>query len=201
MNRANAVPVLATLLALLPLGAGCGRREQDAAPAAAAGGAAAGGGGAVVVQAPAPVVLDISDNPGFATAVAVTPTSPSGQRLDRLLRPALTQVFGDVRLTKHEDQLPPQRDGEVVLDRLRYVPRKLMDGPAGTELHAALRAAHFVPTPRVGNKPVITRRYVRMSVSKSAEGGGFSLEIAFDLTTQVITVESFRLGSKLDRLM
>lgn len=147
-------------------------------------------------------MTSISDNPQYFSMDEKSPASIPVKDLDRLIRPVLVKLFGGAKLIEEADNPVTQRDGEVILNSMKYSVRRLLDGPAGDELHQALKKdAHFSSTPRLGSKPVHGRKQVAMSLSKSTSRGGYSLVISLDLINQFIEIRSYKLGSKYDRLM
>lgn len=145
-------------------------------------------------------IQKISDNPGFFTAAAINPKSNVAKDLDNLLRPFLAKLFEEVKLVE-ESQIPETKiDGEVVENRLVYVVRLLLTPEEGDDLHSALRAGRFVSSPRLGRKPTHSQSTVAMSLMKSTSLRGYSLVIKVDAGKQQIVIESYKLGSKYDRM-
>ncbi len=145
-------------------------------------------------------MTSISDNLKFFSAAEIAPTTPATKDLDSVIRPVLTELFGGAKLvveTGREGDDPLRKD---TLNTMTYVVRRLLDTPAGDELHAALKAARFSVSPRYGAKPVHGRTTVLMSFFKTTAVGRYSLGIRLDLIQQTIHVENFELGSKYDRL-
>lgn len=200
MHRKNKLfwPVLFVLVMIAALTAACGKKDE---------GPAQGQTGFPEPTASAPVagqagVASISDNPRFFTQQDLLPASDPVKDLDRLIRPILVKIFGGAKLTEQSDTPITELDGEVILNSMKYTVRRLLDGPAGDELHQALKEdGHFSRTPCLGAKPVHGSKMVLMSFSKSTSLGGYSLVLGVDLVEQVIIIKSYKLGSKYDRLM
>lgn len=121
--------------------------------------------------------------------------------LDSAIRPILQRLFGDARIISESKAAETQRDGEVVENRFTYVVSKIFIPKDGEALHAALHAAHFGLSPRLGSKPTIWSGGAGMSLFKTTSLRSYSLVINMDTKKQQIIVESYRLGSKYDRLM
>lgn len=147
-------------------------------------------------------MTDISDNPGFFTVSDKTPVDPTAQDLDEMVRPVLKQLFKDVKLVEEFGEQPPARDGEVVENKLVYVVRQILAEPDVDQLHHELHVNRKWPaSPRLGRKPTHGRKEAVMSFSRSSSRRGYSLVIGVNYETQRVTVISYRLGSKYDRLM
>jgi hypothetical protein len=144
---------------------------------------------------------------GSSTNVKFYASKDSGARapevkdLDSMVRPVLRKLFGDVRLVSESNAPQTKIDGEVVENRFTYVVSKPLVPKDGEPLHAALRAAHFSTSPRLGSKPTIWSGGATMSLFQSTSMRSYSLVINVDTRKQQIVVESYRLGSKYDRLM
>lgn len=152
-------------------------------------------------QPPKNNVISISDNPAFFTASAINPKAPEAKDLDKLFRPVLVDVFGDAKLVE-ESQAPQTKvDGEVVENRIVYVVRLILTPQEGNNLHSALKRVGFVSSPRLGSKPTIFSTGAIMSVMRTTSLRGYSLVIKVDSGKQKIEIESYKLGSKYDRLM
>lgn len=147
-------------------------------------------------------MTDISDNPGFFTAQDKIPGAGVPQDLDKLIRPVLKRLFKDVKLVEDIGEQPPRIDGEVEENKLVYVVRQLLDESDVDQLHKELNEKMKWPaSPRLGAKPTHGRKEAVMSLFKSTSLRGYSLVIGINYQTQRITVISYRLGSKYDRLM
>jgi hypothetical protein len=149
-------------------------------------------------------MTDISDNPGFFTVQDLKPASGIPQDLDQRIRPVLKRLFKDAKLVEDIGEQPPARDGEVEENKLVYVVRRLLEEQDGDQLHTVLHdQEHFTYSPRLGSKPTHIRAHgkVWMSLFKSTSLRSYSLVIEVNYKTQRITVISYRLGSKYDRLM
>ena len=149
-----------------------------------------------------PGMTDISDNPGFFKARNRTPDGGVPQDLDKLIRPVLKRLFKDAKLIEDIGQQPPRIDGEVEENKLVYVVRLLLTEAEADQLHTELnRKEKWPASPRLGSKPVHGRKEAGMSLFKSTSLRSYSLVIGVNFETQQITVISYRLGSKYDRLM
>jgi hypothetical protein len=147
-------------------------------------------------------MTDISDNPGFFTAQNKIPETPVSQDLDQLMRPILKRLFKDAKLVEDIGEQPPRVDGEVEENKLVYVVRLLLTEAEADQLHKELNEKMKWPaSPRLGAKPVHGRKEAGMSLFKSTSLRGYSLVLGVNYETQRITVISYRLGSKYDRLM
>jgi hypothetical protein len=140
-------------------------------------------------------------NSRFSSAKNITAASPTSKDIDSIIRPVLVKQFGDARLLSAAGPEKPKIDGEVVEDRLLYSVRTVLTEAAGDKLHAAFRAVGFVTSPRLGSKPTHGRTKVLMSLFRSTSLRGYSFVIIVDMSKQQIEVESYKLGSKYDRLM
>lgn len=143
----------------------------------------------------------VRDNPKFFASGDVSGKAPEVRDLDSQIRPVLRKLFGDVRLVSESGAPETQRDGEVVENRFTYIVSKFLVPKDGEPLHAALRAANFGASPRLGSKPTIWSGGAGMSLFKTTSMRPYSLVINMDTKKQQIVVESYRLGSKYDRLM
>lgn len=127
--------------------------------------------------------------------------APEAKDLDNVIRPVLKKVFGDVKIVAESSKSETKKDGEVVENRMAYVVKKKLIPKDGETLHAALHSAHFGLSPRLGSKPTIWSHGATMSLFKTTSLRSYSLVINVDTKKQQIVVESYRLGSKYDRLM
>ena len=147
-------------------------------------------------------MTDISDNPGFFTAQNITPGPGVPQDLDKLIRPVLKRLFKDAKLVEDIGAQPPRIDGEVEENKLVYVVRLLLTEAEADQLHNELHEKMKWPaSPRLGRKPTHGRKEAVMSLFKSTSLRGYSFVIGVNYELQKITVISYRLGSKYDRLM
>lgn len=140
-------------------------------------------------------------NPGFSLARNITPGTPTSKDIDSIIRPVLARTFKDVRLISAKGPEAPKIDGEVVEDRLIYSVRTVLTMADGDKLHGAFLSAGFKTSPRLGRKPTHGRKNVLMSLFRSTSLRGYSFVINVDIGKQKIEIESYRLGSKYDRLM
>jgi hypothetical protein len=141
------------------------------------------------------------NNPGFFASRDSGGKAPEVKDLDSAIRPVLRKLFGDARLISESGAPETQRDGEVVENKFTYVVSKALVRKDGELLHAALHAAGFGLSPRLGSKPTTWSGGAVMSLFKSTSSRSYSLVVNIDIRKQQITVESYRLGSKYDRLM
>jgi len=141
------------------------------------------------------------ENPAFNNSIEVEGVVAEVRDLDSVIKPVLKKLFGDARIISESKKPETKRDGEVVENQFTYVVRKYLVPQDGESLHAALCAAHFGRSPRVGSKPLIWSGGAGMSFFKSTSLRSYSLVINVDTKKQQITVESYKLGSKYDRLM
>lgn len=184
--------VLPAAFLLIMAGNGCGAREGDEPTKYRS----QEGLEKLTAQAQKP-----RDNPVFAAARNVTAKNTTAQDIDAIVRPVLARTFGDAKLIAAAGPEAPQRDGEVIEDRMAYVVRASMTESDGDRLHGAFRSAGFVTSPRLGSKPTHARGKVYMSLMRSTRMRGYSFVIVVDTRAQRIEVESYKLGSKYDRLM
>lgn len=140
-------------------------------------------------------------NPRFSSAKSVTPTNATAKDIDGIIRPVLVKFFGDARLISAKGPEAPQRDGEVVEDRMIYSVKRIIKEGDGDSLHSAFRSAGFSTSPRLGSKPTHSRGNVYMSLFESTSQRSYSFVITVDTGKQQIEVQSYKLGSKYDRLM
>lgn len=141
------------------------------------------------------------DNRAFFSSKDSTAKAPEVKVLDVNLRPALKKVFGDAKITAESNSPQTKSDGEVVENRFVYSVKKRMVPEDGKALHAALLSSGFSTSPRLGSKPTIWKGGAVMSLFRSTPQRTYSLQVAIDTKKQQIVVESYRLGSKYDRLM
>jgi len=141
------------------------------------------------------------DNPKFFVFTDNSGKAPEVSDLDSQIRPVLKKLFGDARLVSESGAPETKRDGEVVENKFTYVVSRALVRKDGELLHAALHAAGFGLSPRLGSKPTTWSGGAVMSLFKSTSSRSYSLVINIDIRKQQIVVESYRLGSKYDRLM
>lgn len=141
------------------------------------------------------------DNRAFNSSKEIQGKAAEVRDLDAAIRPVLRKLFGDVRLVSESGAPETKRDGEVVENKFTYIVSKHLAPKDGEPLHAALLAAHFSTSPRLGSKPTIWSGGATMSLFKSSSLRTYSLVVNVDTRKQQIVVESYRLGSKYDRLM
>ena len=148
-----------------------------------------------------PGIGSISDNPGFYGVSDTAPVSDAVKDLDSAIRPVLKQLFGDAKIVAESKSAETKIDGEVVENSFTYVVKQVLTPEDGKALHAALHAAHFSLSPRLGAKPTIWKGGAIMSLFRNTSRRPYSLVINVDTNKQQIVVESYKLGSKSDRLM
>lgn len=144
---------------------------------------------------------NVSDNPGFLVAKDIIPNNPAAKDIDSILRPVLVKLFKEAKLVSATGPETPKRDKEVVEDRLVYSVKRMLLEKDGDNLHRAFRSSGFVASPRLGRKPTHSRGNVYMSLMRSTSHRGYSFVIVVDTTKQQIEIESYKLGSKYDRMM
>jgi hypothetical protein len=142
-----------------------------------------------------------SENHVFDRAKEVEGWAAEVRDLDGVIRPVLKELFGDARIISESEKPATQRDGEVLENQFVYVVRKHLVPQDGKSLHAALCAAHFGKSPRLGSKPTIWSGGALMSLFKTTRLRTYSLVIKLDPKKQQLIVESYKLGSRYDRLM
>lgn len=192
--RIPAIIVVTIGLILIP--AGCKKKENNSVPPKSQSQSSS-----QVSKKSQQPVMKISDNPGFFTATAIKPQATEAKDLDKLLRPILTRLFEDAKLIEESKAPVTQRDGEVIENRLVYAVRMILTPQEGDNLHSALKQAGFVSSVRLGSKPTHFKSAVAMSVMKTTSLRGYSLVINVDSGEQKIEIESYKLGSKYDRMM
>ena len=148
-----------------------------------------------------PVIGNISDNPAFFSASRQSLANDASKDLDGIIMPVLKKVFGDAKIVAELKSPETKIDGEVVENRITYVVRRLLTPQDGVPLHSAFLAAGFSTSPRLGSKPTIWSGGAGMSLFESTSRRSYSLVINVDTKKQQIVVESYKLGSKYDRLM
>ena len=139
-------------------------------------------------------------NPVFYAAADNGGRAPEVKDMDSAIRPVLKKVFADAKMISESGKPETKIDGEVVENQFTYVVKKHMEPRDGEALHAALYAVHFTPSPRLGSKPTIWSGGATMSFFKSTNMRSYSLVINMDTRKQQVVVESYKLGSKYDRL-
>jgi hypothetical protein len=140
-------------------------------------------------------------NSGFAAVRDNGGKAPEVKDLDEVLRPVLQKLYGDARIVAESRSPETKVDGEVVENRITYAVSRTLAPNDGVALHAALRSAGFSTSPRLGAKPTIWSGGATMSLFKSTALRSYSLVVNIDSRKQQVTVESYKLGSKYDRLM
>ncbi len=146
--------------------------------------------------------MNISDNPAFFTVTAISPKAPEAKDLDNLFRPVMAKLFGEVKLVEESQAPQTKTDGEVVENRLVYVVRLILTPQEGDNLHAAMKKEQgCVSSPRIGSKPAHFKTFTLFSLMKTTSLRGYSLVVKVDADKQRIEIESYKLGSKYDRLM
>jgi hypothetical protein len=158
-------------------------------------------GSKTTVASAASGMTDISDNPGFFTAQNLTPGPGVPQDIDKLIRPVLKRLFKDAKLVEDIGEQPLRIDGQVEENKLVYVVRQLLTEAEADQLHKELHDKMKWPaSPRLGRKPQHAREEAVMSLFKSTSLRGYSFVIGVNYETQKITIISYRLGSKYDRM-
>jgi hypothetical protein len=147
-----------------------------------------------------PAIGNISDNPAFFSAANHAPANDTAKDIDSIIMPVLKKVFGDAKFVAESKAPETKVDGEVVENRITYVVRQLLVPQDGVALHAAFTAAGFKTSPRLGRKPTIWSHGATMSLFRSTSKRGYSFVINIDSDKQQIVVESYKLGSKSDRM-
>jgi len=148
-----------------------------------------------------PAAGNISDNPAFSSASSRTLSNDVAKDIDSIITPVLKKAFGGAKIIAESKAPETKIDGEVVENRITYVVRPLLTPQDGTQLHAAFISAGFKTSPRLGSKPTIWSHGATMSLFRSTSKRGYSFVINIDSDKQQIVVESYKLGSKYDRLM
>lgn len=143
----------------------------------------------------------ISDNPAFYSEANKAGENDTTKNLDSVIAPVLKKVFGDAKLVAESKAAETKRDGEVVENSITYVVKRLMVPQDGRDLHTALHNSGFGLSPRLGAQPTTWREGAIMSLFKRTSQRSYSLVIKIDTVKQQIVVESYKLGSKYDRLM
>jgi hypothetical protein len=144
---------------------------------------------------------DISDNPAFYIAGNKAGANDTTKNLDSVISPVLKKVFGDAKLIAESKSAETKLDGEVVENSITYVVKRLLVPEDGKDLHTALHNSGFGLSPRLGAQPTIWREGAIMSLFKNTPKGSYSLVVKIDTKKQQIVVESYRLGSRHDRIM
>jgi hypothetical protein len=147
-----------------------------------------------------PAAGNISDNPAFSSTSGTALSNDVAKDIDSIIMPVLKKTFGNVKIIAESKAPEIKIDGEVVENRITYVVKQLLTPQDGTPLHSAFTAAGFKTSPRLGRKPTIWSHGATMSLFKSTSKRGYSLVINVDTDKQQIVVESYKLGSKSDRM-
>lgn len=143
-----------------------------------------------------------ANNPRFLSAANLAPVSEEVKDLDAAIRPVLKNIFGDAKIVSESKAPETKADGEVLENRFTYVAKQILNNENGVALHSALHAANFGLSPRLGSKPTTWSGGVVMSLFYThSSRRPYSLVINVDTKKQQIVVESYKLGSKYDRLM
>jgi hypothetical protein len=148
-----------------------------------------------------PVIGNISDNPAFFSTANHTPANDTAKDIDGIIIPVLKKVFGDAKIIAESKSPETKVDGEVVENKITYVVKSLLVPQDGVTLHAVLIAKGFHLSPRLGAKPTIWSGGATMSLFGRTSKRSYSFVINVDTKKQQIVVESYKLGSKYDRLM
>ncbi len=147
-----------------------------------------------------PTIGSISDNPAFSSESGRTLSNDISKDIDGIIMPVLKKAFGNAKIIAESKAPETKIDGEVVENRITYVVKQLLTPQDGTPLHAAFTAAGFKTSPRLGRKPTIWSHGATMSLFRSTSKKGYSFVINIDSDKQQIVVESYKLGSKYDRM-
>ncbi len=141
------------------------------------------------------------DNPKFNSSRDINPESQALKNLDAVIRPVLVQQFGEAKRVEQNNEPVSDRDGDVTLNSMQYVVRQMLNETNVRKLHAALKKVNFDPSIRLGTKPTVATSWAAMSFFKHTAGSTYSIALRIDFKKQIIIVESYKLGSKYDRLM
>ena len=157
--------------------------------------------GTAVSPSSDPSVMDISDNVNFRSAKVVSPANETIEDLDHMIAPVLKGYFGDVRLVGQNIEPSARPDGEVILETLQYCAKRWFGPEDAKPLHTAFHDAGFGLSPRLGSEPTKTNKFLMMSFFKNSRLKNYSLVVHMTVSDQTILIQSYRLGSKYDRLM
>lgn len=189
---------LVTCLIMIAAGPACGKKEGDEPTKYAS----QEGLARLTAQAQNQASkTNASANPAFLIAPDKRPVAAEAKDLDKIIRPVLTKHLADAKLIDESRSAETKKDGEVVENKLIYTVKDRLTAENSKTLHSALRAAGFSASPRLGSKPTVLRDRVLMSLFETTRARTYSLIFNIDLKKQQIVVESYRLGSKYDRLM
>jgi hypothetical protein len=108
--------------------------------------------------------------------------------------------FGGVKLIEEKNEPVTERDGEVVLNSMKYVVGKILNEPNVRQLHTAFKNANFNPSIRTGTKPTVTKNWAVMYFFVRTAGVQYTLVYKIDFKTQIITIQSYKL-SRYDHMM
>lgn len=149
-----------------------------------------------------PLVQGVNlENKGFASWPDRQPVAPEVRTLDKLIRPVLQAQFGGVKLIAESTGPETRLDGEVIENSFSYAVSRVFVPDDGRALHKALvEEAKFGLSPRLGKKPTVWTGGATMSFLKVSGGRTYSMVITLDVSKQQIRVESYRPGSKYDRM-
>jgi hypothetical protein len=120
--------------------------------------------------------------------------------IDGLFRPVFNKLFGNASIASQTNKAQTRVGGEVLENVITYTVGRKITTADGFALHSELRNTGFAASPRVGSKPVEYRGTVVMSLMRSTSRRGYSFVINVDTTKQQIVVESWKLGSRSDRM-
>ena len=143
------------------------------------------------------------NNSAFAAASGLTLTDETSKDIDGIIAPVLKKVFGGAKIIAESHEPETMDDGEVIENKITYVVPSVFTAEDGRRLHSAFLAAHFGTSPRLGSKPTIIKatKQALMSFLETTQRRAYSFVITLDAAKQQITVVSYKLGSKYDRLM
>jgi len=147
-----------------------------------------------------PAIRNISDNPAFFSATGLSLSNDVAKDIDSIIMPMLKKVFGDAKIIAVSKSPETKVDGEVVENKITYAVKQLLVPQDGVALHAALVAKGFHLSPRLGAKPTIWSGGATMSLFGRTSKRSYSFVINMDTNKQQIVVESYKLGSKYDRM-
>jgi len=142
-------------------------------------------------------------NSAYAAASGLTLTDETSKDIDSLIAPVLKEVFGGAKIIAESHEPETRDDGEVIENKITYVVPSIFRAEDGRRLHSAFLAAHFGTSPRLGSEPTIIKatKQAMMSFLETTPQRPYSFVITLDAAKQQITVVSYKLGSKYDRLM
>ena len=141
------------------------------------------------------------DNPKFNSSRDIKPESQALKNLDAVIRTVLIQQFGGAKIIAQNNVPVSDRADDLTLNSMQYVVRQMLNEDNVRALHAALKKANFDPNVRLGTKPTVLTSWAAMSFFKHTAGSTYSIALRIDFKKQIIKVESYKLGSKYDRMM